>query len=404
MLACCLAIALAALTGAASAAKDARGGKPNATSDSPALLEDSAQINIGADLSLPEGDSGQTAFQFPVTLDRAQSAPVTVDFSTPSTIGSATPGSDYTATSGTLTFAPSETSKTITVQVNGDTTVEPDETFFVNLANPSANATLGDLQAAATILNDDQQPAQINIGADLSLPEGDSGQTAFQFPVTLDRAQSAPVTVDFSTPSTIGSATPGSDYTATSGTLTFAPGETSKTITVQVNGDTTVEPDETFFVNLANPSANATLGDLQAAATILNDDQVVIEPPAQISIADLSLPEGDIGQTAFGLTISLDRAESTPVTVDYSTADGTATAPSDYIAGSGTLIFAPGETTKTITVQVNGDTSKEASETFSVNLANVTGNATIADGHAGSTIVNDDRHRHKGKHAERHMH
>jgi hypothetical protein len=79
------------------------------------------------------------------------------------------------------------------------------------------------------------------------------------------------------------------------------------------------------------------------------------------------------------------------VTVDFTTGDGTATAPSDYAATDGTLTFAPGETAKTVTVQVNGDTRKEPNETFNLNLANATGNATIADGQAVGTIVNDDR-------------
>jgi hypothetical protein len=81
------------------------------------------------------------------------------------------------------------------------------------------------------------------------------------------------------------------------------------------------------------------------------------------------------------------------VTVDFTTGDGTATAPSDYAATSGTLTFAPGETAKTVTVQVNGDTRRESNEAFTVNLANATGNATIADGQAVGTIVNDDRKR-----------
>jgi Calx-beta domain len=170
----------------------------------------------------------------------------------------------------------------------------------------------------------EQQAARISIN-DVSLAEGDSGQTAFRFTVSLDQAQSAPVTVDFATAAGIGTATAPSDYTAASGTVTFAPGETTKTITVQVNGDTTVEPDETFTVNLANATGNATIADIQAAGTILNDDQVVIEQPSRISIADLSLAEGDSGQTPFGFTVSLDQAQSAPVTVDFATAAGIGT-------------------------------------------------------------------------------
>jgi ribosomal protein L35AE/L33A len=348
-----------------------------------------SRISVG-DVTLAEGNAGQTAFRFTVSLDTAQAAPVTVDFATAN--GTATAPSDYAATTGTLTFAPGETAKTVTVQVNGDTTVEPDETFTLNLSNAAGNATIADAQGVGTIVNDDQTvivpPSRISIN-DVTMTEGNAGQTAFRFTVSLDAAQLGPVTVDFTTAD--GTATASGDYAASTGTLTFAPGETAKTVTVQVNGDTTVEPDETFTLNLSNAAGNATIADAQGVGTIVNDDQVVIVPRSGISIGDVTMAEGNSGQTAFRFTVSLDAAQLGPVTVDFATADGTATAPSDYVAASGTVTFAPGETAKTVTVQVNGDTTKEANETFTVNLANATGNATIADGHALGTILNDDR-------------
>jgi hypothetical protein len=105
------------------------------------------------------------------------------------------------------------------------------------------------------------------------------------------------------------------------------------------------------------------------------------------------MAEGNAGQTAFRFTVSLDTPQAAPVTVDVTTSDGTATAPSDYVASNGTVTFAPGETATTITVQVNGDTTREANETFTLNLASAAGNATIADSHAIGTIVNDDHKR-----------
>src|SRR4029450_7597360 len=108
------------------------------------------------------------------------------------------------------------------------------------------------------------------------------------------------------------------------------------------------------------------------------------------------MAEGNAGQSAFRFTVALDTPQSAPVTVEFATADGTASAPSDYAANTGTVTFAPGETAKTVTVQVNGDTRKEPDETFSVNLSNAAGNATLADGHATGTIANDDR-RHGGR-------
>lgn len=120
--------------------------------------------------------------------------------------------------------------------------------------------------------------------SDVTQNEGNSGGAAFNFTVTLTSASASAVTVNYATSN--GSATAPSDYTATSGALTFAPGQITQTVTVQVNGDTTVEPDETFFVNLSSPF-NATLGKSQGVATIVNDDNAlsVSAPNKTVSVA-----------------------------------------------------------------------------------------------------------------------
>ena len=212
----------------------------------------------------------------------------------------------------------------------------------MNLSD-AVNATIADAQAVGKILNDD---ASIAIG-DVSLREGNSGTTAFTFTVTLSAATTFPVTVKYQTAN--GTAVAGGDYTALPlSTLTFNPGETRKTVTVAVLGDTAQEPDETFFVNLSG-AVNATIADAQAVGTILNDD-------ATIAIADVSLREGNSGTTAFTFTVTLSAATTFPVTVNYQTANGTAVAGSDYTAlALSTLTFNPGETSKTVTVAVLGD-------------------------------------------------
>src|SRR5262249_24704512 len=158
----------------------------------------------------------------------------------------------------------------------------------------------------------------------------------------------------------------GSDYVSTSGTLTFAPGETSMPITVMINGDTTDEFDETFNVVLSNAS-NATMGTSTGVGTILNDDT-----PPRLSINNVTLDEGTSRTTAFTFSAGLSEASGKTVTVNFATADGTAMAGSDYQATSGTLTFAPGDLSNTINVLVNGDTTVELDEIFSVNLTNPT--------------------------------
>ena len=221
---------------------------------------------------------------------------------------------------------------------------------------------------------------QLSVG-DVTLTEGDSGTKAANFVVTLSPANAVAVQVDYATAD--GTATAGSDYTAANGTLTFNPGETSKTVTVNILGDTDDEPDETFFLNLSNPT-NADIIDGQGQATIIDDDGL-----PSLTVGDASLTEGDSGSQAMTFQVHLSPAAAQTVQVQYATADGTATAGSDYTAASGTLTFAPGETSKTVTVNILGDTVDEDNETFTLNLSNPS-NATIADGQGTGTITDDD--------------
>ncbi|QEH35011.1 Calx-beta domain protein [Aquisphaera giovannonii] len=335
------------------------------------ILNDDARVSIG-DVTVTEGDSGTVQAVFTVTLSSASSLTTSVNYATAD--GSAASPSDYTSASGTITFAPGETSKTISVAVLGDANVEGDETFFVNLTN-AVNAAFTDSQGQATIRNDD---AAFYIG-DAAVSEGDSGTKQLAFTVSIPYATTKTVSVKYATAD--GTATAGSDYNAASGTLTFAPGETSKVVNVTIRGDATPEANETFLVNLTDPT-NATLGDAQAVGTIYNDDTT-------ISVADASVAEGDSGTTTLNVTVSLSVASSATVTVAYATANGTATAGSDYTAASGTLTFAPGETSKTIAIAVAGDTTDEADETIVVNLSNPT-SAILADSQGVATIRNDD--------------
>jgi hypothetical protein len=338
--------------------------------------DDAAPTLSISDASQAEGNAGLTNISFVVTLSAPSEQSVTVNYATAN--GSATSGSDYTATSGVLTFAPGVTTQTVNVPVAGDTTSEPNETFNVNLTG-AMNTTISDSSAVGTIVNDDAGPV-ISIN-NVSQAEGNSGSTNFVFNVTLSAASEQTVTVQYATAN--GTAIAGSDYTATSGTVTFAPGVTSQNIVVPVTGDTASESNETFSVSLSSP-VNGNFGTATGTGTIVDDDGAPV-----LAIGNVSQAEGNSGTTTFSFPVSLSSASGQTVTVQYTTANGTAVAGSDYGATSGTLTFAPGVTTQTIDVPVTGDTTSEADETFTVTLSSST-NASIATATGTGTIVNDD--------------
>ena len=439
------------------------------------------------DQTMTEGDAGTKLFTFTVSLSKAMPTPVTFNIATAN--GTATAGSDYLAVSLTgQSIAAGATSKTFNVTVNGDTVAEqPNETFTINVSNV-VGINVADAQGLGTIVNDDAAvlsngvpfgPIAGTIGqsfyytldvpagqtsvtfsttgpgggmdadlyvkrgsiptindndcysesstatescsipspvagtyyvlvyaytsfsgvsltgqyqaatlptisiADVSLAEGNSGTQQATFTVSLSQAAAGPVTFDIATD--YGTASPGSDFVskATPG-QSIAAGQTSAPFAVTINGDTNVEDNETFTVNLANVSG-ATVLDAQAQGRIINDDM------ATLSIDDVSLNEGGSGTASTAtFVIHLSRPMPNPVTFDIATSNGTASAPVDYVARSqlGRYLDA-GRTSLPFEVNVTGDATAETNETINVTISNVTG-AILGDGAAIGTILNDD--------------
>jgi hypothetical protein len=220
---------------------------------------------------------------------------------------------------------------------------------------------------------------------DASVTEGNTGTKNAVFTVTLSPASATVVSVSYATgvAATGVPATAGTDYTAVSGSLSFAVGATTASVPVPVLGDTNDEPDETFALNLSAP-VNAVLADATGVGTIVNDDS-----PPSLSIDDVTVVEGDSGTTDAVFTVSLSSVSSFDASVAYATADGTALAGLDYTATSGTLTIPAGTSSATLTVPVLGDTLDESDETFSL-LLSIPVNATILDGLGKGTIQDDD--------------
>ncbi|MBI5565053.1 MAG: hypothetical protein HY870_09165 [Chloroflexi bacterium] len=218
--------------------------------------------------------------------------------------------------------------------------------------------------------------------ADSTVLEGNSGSLTAVFTVTLAPTSSVPISVTYLTVDETASA--GSDYTPVSGTLTFNAGEITRTIAVSVTGDLADEFNETFRVELST-IANVDVLDAQAIGTIIDNDGL-----SALSIADQSILEGNSGSKAMSFVVTLSPASASIVTVTYATVAGTATAGGDYTTTNGTLVFQPGQISKTISINILGDTVDEGvSENFSVQVSNPIG-ATLADGQAAGTITDDD--------------
>jgi len=322
-----------------------------------------------------EGHSGTVNAAFTLTLSKPATLDATVHVSTADITAIA--GSDYVAASGIVTIPAGQTSKTFTVAIIGDRVAEENEYFYVNLSSPT-NAIIVGGQAYGIILDDEPR---ISMGG-VTVTEGNTGTINAMFTVNLSATSPVDVTVDYSTAD--GSAVAGSDYTSKSGDVTIPAGQTSATFAVPVLGDRDFEPTEYFSVTLSN-ATNAVIANAQAFGAIVDD-----EP--RISINDVIRVEGRQNKTTlFTFTVTLSAAYDQAVTMSYRTVDGTATtSDNDYVAKTGTLTFAPGETMKTITIEVKGDSKNELNETFYVDLFDGSSNSLFTKFRGIGTIWNDD--------------
>ncbi len=316
----------------------------------------------------------------------------------------------FSASSGSfLTFEPSNPSGAptisgvITIATLADAELEADERILLRVA---ANQTTVDCSELTFFVVDQQttllevrilasEPPVVSVSGPQSVTEGDAGTQVVTFLVDAVPPPTTDISVDFAAVAGQNApAQPGADFVPRTGKLQIGPNsQLPLPVTVEVIGDTIDEDDETFALELANPSAPAVLGTARALTTIVDDDEPA--PAVRLSVADVSLAEGNTGTTEFTFTLSLAPAlapGALPVVVDWQTQDGSATAASgDYTAASGTVTMGPGASGAAINVAVHGDTQFESDEQFTLVLTLRSGQLAGFDPSATGTIRNDDQ-------------
>ncbi len=320
-----------------------------------------------------------------VVRSGATTTPFTVPFT--ASAGTAVPGQDFTPVSGTLTFAAGISSRTFNVPIINNTLVQGNRSVLLALGPPTGNAVLGQLPVAAlTILDNDEGGIVKLSSASYSVSEN-----AGSVVVTLLRTGTnlaGNVSVTYATGN--GSALSGLDYTATTGTVTFNGGETSKTVRIPILDDTLAEGNETFTFTLSNPTGGATLATPSTAVITIVDNEVV--SALKFGSAVYSVNEGAGSVT---LTVLRTPSTSSDVRVNFATADGTAISSSptglnDFTATTGTLTFGAGNASATIVIPIIQDTRAEGNETFTVVLSNPQGGATLGTPSVATVTIVDD--------------
>jgi len=359
--------------------------------------DDAALSIIATSANKAEGNFGSTPFTFTVTRSGFITGAATANFIVTGSGVNPVNIMDFSGTiqpSGIVSFAANETSKVITINVNGDIGVEPDETFLVTLSAASNGVTIISNAATGTIRNDDSSFAIAATSADKA--EGNSGPTPFTFTVTRSGNTSEIATINFVASGSGVAPANATDFSGgvlPSGSITFNANETSKLITINVSGDATVEQAETFQVALANTNSSNFVMAGPATGTIRNDDAA----PTTLAIAALSAnkAEGSIGATPFTFTVTRSGDTTITTTVNFAVSGTGATPASaaDFTGGafpSGTVAFNANETSKVVTINVNGDATVEPDETFLVALSGASGGAIVTTSSAMGRIVNDD--------------
>ena len=289
-----------------------------------------------ANQSITQTTATPAPMTFTVNLAQASGQTVSVQYATSN--GTAIAGTDYLAASGTLTFAPGVTSLSFPDTILGVTEPAAPKQFTVTLSNP-VNSTVSISTATGTIYNGITNPSlSIN---NISVVQPQSGTVQANFTVELSTPSSETVTVGYATSDL--SAIAGTDYTQTSGTLTFQPGQVVQTISVPVLGTTTFDPNTKMFaVNLFAPT-NALVSMGTGVATLFNSNLT-----SSLTVSDATADAPQTGTSNALFTITLSAAQPLPVTVQYTTSNGTAIAGTDYTTTAGFLTIPVGQTSATV--------------------------------------------------------
>lgn len=313
--------------------------------DPVAHLADPGQVGIAASVAAASVTEGGTA-QMTVSLSHPAGLDLTLHYATSDETAKA--GTDYTASTGRVTIPAGQTSATIDVSTSGNDVTQPARTLIVTISDPATSygpaqwASIADGSASVTITDDDAPPVASIAGPVTPVTEGDTGGTEAMFTVSLDHPSASPVNMDWATSD--GSATSPGDYIPGHGRVTFVPGQTTASIPVVVNGDTTMEPDETFQMTLTNP-VNGTLGTAGATATIKDDDPVVLTTSDSSVVSPTTAPATASFTISAGQVLSGER-----VTVPWSVQNGTTS--SGDASGSGTVTLTHVQPTATVQVAI----------------------------------------------------
>ena len=341
-----------------------------------------------------EGDIGLTPFTFTVTRSGDTSVGVTAQVDVTGSSANPANATDFGGVfpSQTVTFLAGETSKTITINVSGDTVVEPDEQFTVTLGNPTnattTNTTFTNTTVTGTITDDDTATISLGVNPISVVEDGipnlvytftrTGGDTTAELIVNYNVGGTAALATDYSQ-------TGATTFTASTGTVTFAPNATTATVTIAPNVDQIFESDETLALTLSTGTGYKFAIATPVTGTITNDDAA-----PEFVISSSSNIEG--GVITFAVSRVGDAQATQSVTVATSIGGTDTASVNDFTAKTQTLSFAQGETTKNFTVQTTQDAVFEGNETFTATLSAATNGATIngANDTATGTINNDE--------------
>ena len=356
----------------------------------------SAAVTISG-TTCPDGESlqladtaysvAQSAGSLTVAVNRTGGSSGAISVTYVTVNGTAVAGTDYTASSGTLQWADGDASpKTFSVAISNATPFSSSKTFAIELSNASGTNLGSPSSANVTISGDASAP----VGSlQLAASRYTVAQSAGSLSVTVNRTGGSSGAISVAYDTANGTAAAGTDYTASSGTLQWADGDTSsKTFSVAISDTTAYSGSKTFTVALSSPSAGATINSPGSATVTISGDS----SPAAGSLS-LSASSDTVAQNAGSMTVTVDRTggSSGAVSVTYATANGTAVAGTDYSAARGTLQWTDGDSaSKTFSVPVSNATPFAGSKSFTVALSRPGGGAALSSPRSAIVSITGD--------------